>query len=130
MVPSIMVRCVLSDVVASVMKCRCVFLRVKVSVVSMRPYACLVSDVPFGKNRGTTKKSLVAEGMVQNKGQEQQNKRLSRDGVFSKKTGQLTAMFVLKVLWFVYLGLKWSHFKRVKILLWIYRKFQSKVLLS
>lgn len=39
-------------------------------------------------------------------------------------------MFVLKVLRLVYLGPKWSHFKRLKILLWIYRKFQSKVLLS
>lgn len=57
-----MVRCVLSDVVASVMKCRCVFLRVKVSVVSMRLYACLVSDVPLGKNRGTTKKRLLLRG--------------------------------------------------------------------
>lgn len=63
MVPSIMVRCVLSDVVASVMKCRCVFLRVKVSVVSMRPYACLVSDVPFGKKiEVQQKKALLLRG--------------------------------------------------------------------
>lgn len=49
MAPSIMVRCVPSDIVAGVIKRCCVFLRVKVCVDIMTLYACVVSDVPLGK---------------------------------------------------------------------------------